>query len=147
MVNKVIINITKAKISEAQKIRMLESKVWREEVVNKYDVAMFIRFGWCFVAKDDNKIVGTICSYLTRNNEVYICDWVVQKNYRRINIGVILYKRLIRAIKGRSIVSFVDLKNIPSLKLHKKLGFKIIKRIKNPYNLNEGYRIFMRLRK
>jgi len=33
------------KIEEAQEIRKLEERVWGEEVVNKYDIPMFIKFG------------------------------------------------------------------------------------------------------
>ena len=43
--------ISKAKVSEAQFIRKLEEKIWGEEVVNKYDAPMLVRFGYVYVAK------------------------------------------------------------------------------------------------
>lgn len=147
----IMIKVYKAKISDAQEIRQLETKVWGEEMVNKYDIAMFVRFGWCFVAKTKNKMVGAIYSYQTKDNKVYVCDWIVDKNYRGKNIGMLLYKRLIKKLSGKDILTFLDLKNTPTLKAHQKLGFKVVKKVKNPYNLRSGieagYRVLVRLEK
>jgi predicted N-acetyltransferase YhbS len=97
MVNKII--IIEAKVKEAQEIRKLEEKVWGEDVVNKYDIPMFVRFGYVFVAKDKGKIIGAICSYFTKVGELYVCDWVVDKNYQGKKIGTDLYKALIKKSK------------------------------------------------
>lgn len=43
--------VSKAKVSEAQFIRKLEEKIWGEEVVNKYDAPMLVRFGYVYTAK------------------------------------------------------------------------------------------------
>lgn len=150
MGNKIIIK--EAKIEEAQEIRRLEEKVWGEEVVNKYDIPMFVRFGHVFVAKDNDKIIGAICSYFTKNSELYICDLVVDKNYRGRKIGMNLYKALIKKTKQVSLISFINHKSIESLKLHKKLGFKTIKKVNNPYcikenNLDEGVCFFVKLKR
>ena len=45
------IKIIRATNSDSQEIRRLEREVWKEEVVNKYDIPMFVRFGYVFVAK------------------------------------------------------------------------------------------------
>lgn len=138
------IKITKAKTSDSQQIKKLEDKIWDEEVVNKYDIPMFVSFGYVFVAKDKDKIIGAIVAYPTKQNEVYVCDWVVDKKYRKMKIGEKLYKKLIKSVGKRSVVSFVETNNAPSIKAHQKFGFKIVKKIKNSYDLNEGYRFFMR---
>ena len=52
------IRIERAKPSDSKELRRLETRVWKEEVTNKYDLPMFIRFGYAFVAKDGNRIVG-----------------------------------------------------------------------------------------
>ncbi|MSU56297.1 MAG: N-acetyltransferase [Candidatus Taylorbacteria bacterium] len=144
-----MIRIRKARTSDAQAIRLLETKVWKEEVVNKYDIPMFIRFGWCFVAEDAQKIIGAICAFQTKDGEVYVSDWVVAKPYRGKNIGLGLYQRLLAETKGRSIVTFLDPKLIPTVVAHKKLGFKVIRRVKSPYGLKKGIeggdRILVRL--
>ncbi len=144
-----MIRILRAKQSEAQEIRKFENKTWSEEVVNKYDIPMFVRFGWCFVAKDRKKIVGAICSFPTKDNEVYVCDWAVDKAYRGQNIGLKLYERLIREVTGKTIVTFLDPTNIPTLEAHKKLGFRVIGKVRSPYGLKKGIegddRILVRL--
>jgi len=133
-----IIKISRAKVIEAQAIRKLESKVWGEEVTNKYDEPMFIRFGWCFVAKDKQKIVGAIVAFLTRDNEVFVSDWVIDELYRHQDIGLHLYQRLIKEVKGRNIISLINPKNKASLLAHKELGFKVVKTIKDAYALPHG---------
>jgi len=146
MLNMVIksITISKAKVSDSQVIRKLEKKVWSEEVVNKYDSPMLVRFGYVYVAKHEKKIVGAIIAYPTKDNEIYVCDWVVDSKYRGMNIGQRLYERLFKDVREKSIVSFIDPDNFPSMKTHLKLGFRVVRKIKNPYALNEGYRIFVR---
>lgn len=141
------IKIQKAQISESQTIRKLEEKVWGEEVTNKYDVPMFVRFGYVYVAKDGNKVVGAIVSYRTNKNEVYVCDLVVDPKYRRQKIGDRLYRKLLASVKGMNVVSFLDPNLGPTFELHKKLGGRVIKEIKNPYDLNRrDVRLFIRLR-
>ena len=46
------IKIVKAKIEDSQEIRNLETEVWGEECTNKYDIPMYIRFGYVYVAKE-----------------------------------------------------------------------------------------------
>jgi len=141
------ITISKAKVSESQKIRNLENKVWKEEVTNKYDAPMFVWFGYVFVAKHNNKIIGAIISYPTNNNEVYVGDWIVDKEYRNNKIGQKLYNKLIKEVKEKAIVSFINPKNVRSLETHKKLGFKIIKKVKLNYGGKVRTRYLVRRKK
>jgi hypothetical protein len=131
------IRILKAKISDAQQIRTLETSVWGEECTNKYDIPMYIRFGYVYVAKEGDKIIGAICSYKTRDGKIYVCDWFVDKKYRGKSIGIRLYEKLIDNT-NLPIVTFLDPARIPTLKAHEKLGFKVWKKIKNAYGIDEG---------
>lgn len=131
------IKILKATIDDAQQIRILETKVWGEECTNKYDIPMYIRFGYVYVAKDGKKIIGAICSYKTKDNKVYVCDWFVDKKYRGQDIGIKLYKKLINSVKY-PIVTFLDPARTPTVKAHEKLGFKLHKKIKNAYGIKKG---------
>jgi ribosomal protein S18 acetylase RimI-like enzyme len=145
-----MIKITRAKITDAQSIRKLEFRVWKEEVTSEYDAPMFVRFGWCFVARDGQKVIGAICSYLTNKDEVYVCDWVVDKLYRQRNIGGRLYQKLIETVKHKNVISLINPKNKPSLTAHQKLGFKVVGFVKNAYGLRGGLeggsRILVRLK-
>jgi hypothetical protein len=69
------LQIVKAKVSDAQKIRSLETLVWNEEVTNKYDIPMFVQFGYVYTAKIGEKLVGAIIGYKTNGNgNVLIVD-------------------------------------------------------------------------
>lgn len=144
--------ISKANVTDAQMIRKLEEKVWKEEVTNKYDIPMFVRFGYVYTAKVNSTIVGAIVAYRTNKDEVYVCDLVVDPKYRRLKIGEKLYRRLMSSVKGKNIVSFLDPELGPTQQLHKKLGGKIAAKIKDPYNLEKdkgletGYRLFVRIK-
>jgi len=133
-----MVKIMPARVADAQLIRRLEAKVWGEEVVNKYDIPMLIRFGWAYVAKDGANIVGAIYAYATKDQEAFVSDWVVDKKYRGQDIGLKLYKKLISSLKGRQIISFINPKNKTSLEAHEKLGFKKAGLIANPYGLKSG---------
>ncbi|MBU5690074.1 MAG: GNAT family N-acetyltransferase [Candidatus Aenigmatarchaeota archaeon] len=137
------IRISKAKISDSQLIRKLERNVWSEDVVSKWDASAFARFGYVYVAKHRGKIIGSIVAFKTKDDEIFVNDWVVHKKYRRKKVGQKLYERLIKDVK-QPIITFLDEKNTFLLKTHLKLGFKFVKRIKGPYNVNESYRIFVR---
>ncbi len=139
-----MIKIARAKPSDAQKIRALETKVWKEEVTNRYDAPMFVRFGYAYVAKDRDKIIGALIAWQTRDNEIKVADWIVDERYRENGVGLRLYKRLLQDTKGKTIVSFVDTKNEPSLKAHLKLGFKVVKRVKDPFVLKGKPEFFVR---
>ncbi len=141
-----MIRIAKAKVSESQEVRLLEKRVWREEVTNKYDIPMLVRFGYAYVAKDNGTIIGAILGFAAQNQEVYICDLVIDPNYRRMGVGEKLYKKFLARTKGRNIVSFIDPDNTASIALNLKLGAKIVRKIKNPYDLGRGYQLFVRLK-
>ncbi len=138
-----MIKIQKAKISEAQTIRHLEERVWGKGVTSKYDAPMFVRFGYCYVAKDNNKMVGAIIAYPTKQGDVYVTDIIVAASYRRTNVGERLYQVLLQAVR-QPIVSFIDPRNTASLALHRKLGAKVVRRVKDPFVLNEGYKVLVR---
>lgn len=139
------IKIAKAEPSDAQEIRNLETLVWKEEVTNQYDSPMLIRFGYVFTAKEGKKLVGAIIAFRTNKNEVFVSDIVVHPSYQGKKIGEKLYKKLLQNVRGMNIVSFLDPDLIPTLNLHKKLGGKIVARVKNAYDLKKGLETGIRL--
>ncbi len=134
-----MITISKAKVKESQKIRKLEQKIWKEQnITSVYEAATFVENGHTFIAKDAGKIIGAIIAINTSDNKIRVVDWVVDEKYRGLSIGERLYKRLIKAINNTPIVTLIDTKNKASINGHKKLGFKIIKKIKDPYSLGRN---------
>ncbi len=137
-----MIKISKAKIEDLQQILKLETKIWDGRVTSIYDMANFIRFGYAFVAKDKTKIVGAIIAIKTKDDEVFVEDLIVDKKYRNKKIGTKLKQKLISSVK-LPFIGFVSPKFKASLKLQKKLGFKLVKKVKNPYMRNKKEYVFM----
>ncbi|MCL4387078.1 GNAT family N-acetyltransferase [Patescibacteria group bacterium] len=145
-----MIKILKAKVEDSEELRKLETKIWGEEVTNKYDLPEMIRFGYAYIAKDGKRIIGGIYADKTKDNRIYVYDWVVDEKYRREEIGEKLYKRLTSATK-LPVITFLDPNNVPTIEAHKKMGFKILRRVKNAYGkikgLEGGYRLLVELNK
>ena len=134
--------IKKAKIEDLQQILKLETKIWDCQVTSIYDMANFVRFGYVFVAKDKTKILGAIIAIKTNKDEVFVEDLIVDKKYRNKGIGTKLKQKLISSVK-LPMIGFVSHKFKASLRLQKRLGFKIIKKVKDPYMRNKKEYVFM----
>lgn len=143
------IKIIKAKILEAKEICDLENQVWGHPVVTIYETAIFIRYGYVYIAKDTsiNRIVGTIVAFPTKTNTIYVCDWVVSHKYQRMGIGEKLYKKFLKEVVDREIIGFIESKNKNSLMLHKNLGFDVVRRIKSPFGIEGQEGFIVRLKK
>ncbi len=138
------ITLTKAKIGDVRDILRLEDKVWGERgVSSKYDLGVLIRFGYLFVAKDGRRIIGAIMGMKTKNNEIYVNDWFVEHSYRGKGVGKKLYARLIKAANGQPIVTMLHPNSKESIKAHKEFGFKIIRKIKDPYGIGDNVHRFL----
>jgi len=137
-----MITISEARLSNAKTILKLERQVWEQEselndVSSKYDLGSFIRFGYVFVAKDKTKLVGVIIAFKTKQNDFFVVDWVVAKNYRKKRIGMRLYQKLLSSVPNYAVVTLIDAKNKISLTAHKKLGFHLQKKLKDAYGIGE----------
>ncbi|MCX6735901.1 MAG: hypothetical protein NTZ13_02360 [Candidatus Parcubacteria bacterium] len=62
-----------------------------------------------------------------------------------MKIGKKLFRKLLRVVRGMNVVSFLDPELVPTFNLHKKLGGKVIARVKDPYNLDTGIRLLVRI--
>ncbi|MBI2984989.1 MAG: GNAT family N-acetyltransferase [Candidatus Kerfeldbacteria bacterium] len=133
-----MIKISRAKPSESQKVREFERKVWGGPyMTGTYDIASFVSFGYVFLAKDQDEIIGAIIAMKTKNDEVYIADWFVHPKYRRTGIGTKLYERLKEDAQGLTIIAYIESKNIASLKGHEKLGFKRYRKTQDPFYIGD----------
>ena len=140
--------IRKARINESQAIRKFEDRAWKEKnITSKYDIANFVRFGHVFVAEDRGKIVGLICAMETKDGEIYVEEWVVGEKCRGKGIGKHLYNELIKVARKKKILAFTQLGNKVSIKAHQKLGFKIIKKVEDAYNLGQPRLLMIREKK
>lgn len=127
------VRIRAASVKDAPGIRALEKRVWGHEVTNKYDMPIFIRHGWTFVAVHKGVLVGAIVAIATREGNACVLDWVVLPSFRHHRVGVRLYAALCKAARGRAVECLVDSHNAPSIAAHRALGFKAVKRVKDAY--------------
>lgn len=128
-----MITIKKAQTKDCPKIVELEKKIRNDEFVcNVYENAAFIEYGFVFVAKDKEKIVWAIVSFVGKNDIVFVTDFVVEPKYRNQGIWIKLYKKLIKEA-WRSIHALVWPWYKQSINLHESLWFKMIKKVNKPY--------------
>ena len=82
-----------------------------------------------FLAFHGRRIVGFVHVRHSRRLDEWIVRGIgVDQLYRRIGIAAMLLERavvLVNVTKRQRLVSYVDKKNTPSLRLHKKMGFRI----------------------
>ena len=131
-----MITISRAKPADSQEIQKLEEKVWREKrVTSPYDAAFFVRFGYVFVAKENDKVVGAIVGIKTREGDVSVTDWVVDAPHRKKGIGRRLYNRLQKEVKSGRIIAYVQTENRASVAAHTRMGFKKTKKVQDLFFL------------
>lgn len=94
----------------------------------------------------DGSIVGYSASVL-RGFEGHIISIAVHPNYRGIGIGEKLLRENIKKLRdlgAKRIVLEVKVDNIQALRLYQKLGFRIVKTLKNYYwDGSDAYRMIL----
>lgn len=90
--------IQQATIADCPQIVELEKRVWDDDYVsNIYECAAFINYGYVFVAKEKEQIIGAIIGFIGKDNIVFVTDLVVDPEYRGQGIGKDLYQTLIES--------------------------------------------------
>jgi len=89
------------------------------------------------VAKLHNEIIG-FAGIWSSVDDVHITNIVVNKNFRRQNIGSLMLSKLIELAKLKPNISSITLEvnsnNISAIKLYEKFGFNVVGLRKNYYN-------------
>lgn len=90
----------------------------------KNDVALNFE-EYCFAAEEDGKIIGVITGR-AYYNEVHIGDLIIDKSYRRMNIGTKLVKAVEEAFtgKGYSKITLTTF-GFQAPEFYKKLGYSL----------------------
>ncbi|MDP3728520.1 MAG: GNAT family N-acetyltransferase [bacterium] len=132
-----MVSISRAKTYESSAIRKLEQQVWKDkDCTGKYENAYLSRFGYVFVAKEKNKIIGAILAMKTAKEEIYVEDVIIHPKWQGQGLGKRLYETLFAACGNFPILALVNKTNEASIKLHKELGFKGVKKVKNPFGID-----------
>lgn len=99
-----------------------------------------IHSGYCFVASENNRIIGFILAYETRPflGNIYIRYIGIHTKYQGRGIGILLYNKLIKKARKNNIkriTALINLDNPNSMKLHEKAGFTLSDRKEAVLNL------------
>lgn len=113
--------------------KFIEMKTEEQEthlVSRKSEFSINIDTGYCFVAENTGKVVGFILAYETLpfRGTLFIHYVGINPTHQGKGIGLLLFKRIIEKAKENDInviQSLINTDNPPSIKLHKKAGFKL----------------------
>lgn len=99
-------------------------------VSRKAEFQINVDSGYCFVAEDDEKVIGFLLSYETLpfRGTLDIHYIGLNPKYQGRGIGLLLYEKLIKKAKQKGIKQIkthINLDNPKSIKLHEKTGFKL----------------------
>ena len=99
-------------------------------VSKRSEFSINVDTGYCFVAKINGEIIGFILAHETLpfHGVLFIHYIGINPAYQDKGIGLLLFKRIIEKAKENNISvirSLINTDNPPSIKLHKKAGFKI----------------------
>lgn len=128
--------VQEASLKDSENILELEKEIWNEYVTTKWDIATFIRFGQVLVVYENEKLIAALISIITKNDELYIVDLVVNFRYRRQGIATKLYEYLFKMF-DKKIIADISMKHHEALILHETLGFVQLNSDSNWYGLNE----------
>ncbi|MSR85820.1 GNAT family N-acetyltransferase [Candidatus Woesearchaeota archaeon] len=129
-----MVTISQAKNYETPSIRKLEQQCKERDVTGKYGYGYLTKFEYVFVAKEKNKIVGVIFALKTAKEEIYVEDIIIHPKWQNQGIERRLYETLLAHCGSHPILALVKINNEASIKLHKELGFKGVKTVKNPFD-------------
>ena len=93
-----------------------------------------VKAGYGYVAIRAEKIVGFILAHETQpfGGTVYVRHIAIEPDYQGMGIASQLYEALIKRAKENGIeriTTLINKDNLPSIKLHKKLGFELKDRV------------------
>ena len=106
-------------------------KLW-EEYLNPMDIALDIKYFFGkeeyrnIIVKDDDRVVSTLLGYWNKG-KVELHHLVTDSKYQGKGLATEVYRYLFKEMqkeKYKRAIAWIADNNIPSLKLHKKLGFK-----------------------
>lgn len=139
-----MIHISQAKTHDLFGIRKLEQSVLKSKDPSKrYENRLFTDFAYVFVAKEKNKVVGAILAMKTAKDEMYVENILIAPKFQHQGLEKRLYETLFAECGNLPILALVHTDNEASIKLHKQLGFKGVKKIADPFGTQEKTSSFL----
>lgn len=86
----------------------------------------------CLIALDNDKVVWAIIWFKTREDNIFVNDFVVNEEYRGYWIWYKLYSKLLNETK-ENVIAYIDDDYYASIHMHKKLWFILEKKVKSAF--------------
>jgi len=96
---------------------------------------------------EKNKIIGAILAIKTAKEEIYVEEVIIHPAWKHQGIGKRLYETLFAACGNILIFALVDGTNEASLTLHKELGFKGVRQMKDSLGVEQTHFLMKREKK
>lgn len=122
-------------------------KDWKDDLgaSSKKSFSTYLDSGLSFVAEEDGEVMGFIFAQMLHHvynaeNLIWIENMAVHPYFRRNGIGYKLLRETVRKgseMGGTVVHSAIQPDNVPSIMLHKKLGFFIDRRSVALFDMND----------
>ncbi|MDN3691816.1 GNAT family N-acetyltransferase [Chryseobacterium tructae] len=125
------------------------NKVWTTDANDIEELNTIIENNHSFGAFAENKLQGwIICEHRTWNNSFYIENILINEEYRRQGIGIMLIKNAIkeaRKLNCRVIELETQNTNYPAIQFYRRMGFNMTGINTRLYDQSEEIALFMTL--
>lgn len=115
-----------------QKFYLLSPEEQEKHLVvsQKPEFQISVDTGYCFVAEENERIIGILFAYekLPFRGHLFVQYVCIDPDYQRRGVATLLYKNLIEKAKEnyiQTIQGLINLDNAKSIAFHEKVGFKI----------------------
>lgn len=130
------IRIVEFELRHLEKICEIENSSFPEPFSDRYLEELGKLYSDTFLIAESNyEAIGYIVAKIDCSR-AHILSIAVENNWKRKRIGFILLQMLIIRLKSKrinEIILEVEKNNIPAKTLYERLGFKVVKKIKNYY--------------
>lgn len=120
---------------------------WKDNLgaSNRRSYQLYLGTGLSFVAEEDGEVMGFIFAQMIHDvNGLWNLAWIenmgVHRYFRRMGIGRMLLEKVVsvaREMGADAVHSTIPTDNLPSIKLHEKLGFMLDRRESALLDLND----------
>ena len=139
-------NIKKVTSNDLKKIIEIESMVFGKDAFSEKLIKKLIKENLFFLKLEKSSIkkqlIGFVIVIMDQKDYANIINFLINPKYQNKSYGSFLLNQTILKIKEfdkvKKIILNVNIKNSSAIKLYEKIGFQIIRKINNYYQLKDS---------
>ncbi len=144
--------IKKAKNADFLQIAELDRISWGDDIINQYIPdgehawRLWVEYALVFCCFDNKKIIGITLAFPTLKNIFALHKIFVDKDYRNLSVGTLLFKKTIKEMDSLKQDSFLTVspKNTGAMKLYENIGYEFDRLVKGYYRESEDRIVMVR---